>query len=88
MLKERRPKTRLTEEQERIIEEVWKEMRVEVRLLCYELRKREYSISLNKMSLNKQKITVLYNYSMRKLVFHAKKSHTFINDLFLIIIPV
>ena len=47
--KNRRPKTHLTEEQERIIEEVWKETRVGARLLYYELRKRGHSIPLNKI---------------------------------------
>ena len=47
--KERRPKTHLTDEQERIIEEVWKETRLGARLLYYELRKRGYSIPLNKI---------------------------------------
>ena len=47
--KERRPKTSLSEQQERIIDEVWKETRLGARLLYYELQKRGYSIPLNKI---------------------------------------
>jgi putative transposase len=47
--KNRRPRTYLTEEQERTIEDVWKETRLGSRLLYYELRKRGYSIPLNKI---------------------------------------
>jgi len=47
--KERRPRTSLTAEQEKIIDEVWKETRLGARLLYYELQKRGYSIPLNKI---------------------------------------
>ena len=47
--KERRPKTSITEEQERVIEDVWKETRLGARLLYYELLKRGHKIPLNKI---------------------------------------
>ncbi len=47
--KERRPKTYLSNEEKKIIEEVWKEARLGARLLYYELRKRGYKIPLNKI---------------------------------------
>ena len=47
--KNRRPKTYLTEEQKRIIDEVWNEMRVGARLLYYEIRRRGYKIPHNKI---------------------------------------
>ena len=47
--KERRPKTHLRDEEKRVIESVWKETRLGARLLYYELRKRGYSIPLNKI---------------------------------------
>jgi len=47
--KNRRPKTYLTEEQKKIIDEVWNEMRVGARLLYYEIRRRGYKIPHNKI---------------------------------------
>jgi len=47
--KNRRPRTYLTEEQKRIIDEVWDEMRVGARLLYYEIRRRGYKIPHNKI---------------------------------------
>ena len=47
--KNRRPRTYLTEEQKRIIDEVWNEMRVGARLLYYEIRRRGYKIPHNKI---------------------------------------
>ena len=47
--KNRRSRTYLTEEQKKIIDEVWKEMKVGARLLYYELRRRGYKIPHNKI---------------------------------------
>ena len=47
--KNRRPKTYLTDEQKKIIEEAWREIQIGVRLLYYELRKRGYMIPPNKI---------------------------------------
>ena len=47
--KNRRPKTYLTEEQKKIIDEVWNEMKVGARLLYYEIRRRGYKIPHNKI---------------------------------------
>jgi transposase InsO family protein len=47
--KERRPRTYLSDEEKKIIEEVWRETRLGARLLYYELRKRGYKIPLNKI---------------------------------------
>jgi len=49
--KNRRPKTYLTEEQKKIIDEVWNEMKVGARLLYYEIRRRGYKIPHNKIHL-------------------------------------
>ena len=47
--KNRRPKTYLAEEQKKIIDEVWKEMKVGTRLLYYEIRRRGHKIPHNKI---------------------------------------
>ena len=49
LIKRRRPRTYLTEEQKEIIEKVWKEMKVGARLLYYELKRRGYNIPHNKI---------------------------------------
>ncbi len=49
--KNRRPKTYLTEEQKKIIDKVWNEMKVGARLLYYEIRRRGYKIPHNKIHL-------------------------------------
>lgn len=48
--KNRRPKTFLTDEEKRIIDKVWEEVRLGGRLLYYELRARGYAIPHNKIN--------------------------------------
>ena len=49
LMKRRRARTYLTEEQKEIIEKVWKEVRVGTRLLYHELKRGGYSIPHNKV---------------------------------------